>query len=154
MCGCACDYAYLCYEVSLWLFKHVHVIIHIHDMHQFVIMNAWACEYAHLWWADSLWLCMHVHVIMHIHAMQPARNYECMSMWLCTFMLCKQFVTMHACAYDYAHLCYAARLSCIYLCQWLPSSLWTTQLAYLTDYFLMGKISCFATYLVFYWITQ
>ena len=95
----ACDYACMC----MWLCTPM-------LCNQLVTKSACAYDYAHLSYAVSLWICMHVRVIMHIHAMQPACNYACMSMWLCTFMLCRQLVTMHACAFDYAHLCYAASL--------------------------------------------
>ena len=51
--------------------------------------------------------------IMYIYAMQPAHNYVCMCMWLCTFRLCSYLVTMYARACDYAHLCHAV---CLHLC--------------------------------------
>ena len=125
----ACDYSYLCYSVSLWLCMHVHVILHIYAMQsscnyacmsmwqctltlcsQLVTMHARACVYAHLCYVVSLWLCMHVHVFLHIYDMQSTCNHAYMSMWLRTFMLCSQLVTIHAWACDYAHLCYAVSL--------------------------------------------
>ena len=57
---------------------------------QLITMYACACDYAHLSYVVSLWLCMHVHAIMHIYAIPLACIYACMSMWLCTFMLCTQ----------------------------------------------------------------
>ena len=113
----------------------------------FAIMRARACDYAYLCHEVSLWLFMHVHVIMHTHDMHPVRNYECMSMWICTFMMSRQLVTMHACACDYAHLMlciqlvtiyarawvmqfYATQSSCDYacLCMWLCTSMARSQL--------------------------
>ena len=102
---------------------HVHVCAFL--LHsQLVTMCAWACDYAYLCFEVSLWLCMHVHVCISMLCSQC--NYECMSMWLCTFMLYRQLVTMHACACDYAHLCYAASLELctqeLELCTFMPCS--------------------------------
>ena len=77
---------------------------------QLIIMHAWSCDYAPLCCADSLWLCMHVRLIRHIYAMQSACNQVCMCIWLCTFKLCSQHMTMHACVWDHAHLRYAVNL--------------------------------------------
>ena len=56
------------------------------------------------------WLCMPALVIMQIYSMQSVCKFACMSMWICTFTMSRQLATMHACACDYAHLCYAASL--------------------------------------------
>ena len=127
MHACACDYAYLCYAASVimkawhfyahfccsyswWLCMHVHVIMHTYAMHLVCNYVCKSLSYAPLCHAVISWLRMPVHVIMHIYSMQSVCKFACMSMWICTFTMSRQLATMHACACDYAHLCYAASL--------------------------------------------
>ena len=120
--------AHLCYAVSLWLCMHLHVVMNTFAMQSgwnYACISMWlctfmlcsqrlaitcACDYVYLCHAVSSKLCTHEHVTMYIYAMQPAHNYVCMCMWLCTFRLCSYLVTMYACACDYAHLCHAVGL--------------------------------------------
>ena len=62
---------------------------------------------------------MPVHVIMHIYSMQSVCKFACMSMWICTFTMSRQLVTMHACACDYAHLMLCIQLVTIYARAWV-----------------------------------
>ena len=81
---------------------------------------------------------MHEHVTMHIYAVQTACDYACMCMWLCTSMLCSQFVTMYAKAWA-MHLC-AMQSSrdyvclCMWLCTFTPCSQFVTLHARACEY--------------------
>ena len=48
--------------------------------------------------------------VRNSYAMQSARDYACLCMWLCTSTPCSQFVNLHAWACEYVHLRWADSL--------------------------------------------